>query len=51
MVYDFIGWTRDDKGRLQDIHFKRVCNTITSFCGGGAFGGNTAPHVRIEYEL
>lgn len=37
MIYKFVGWTRShyDKGDVSKYHFKDICNTITSFCGGG----------------
>lgn len=58
-VQHFIGWTRSGSGRGDVIryHLKPLCNTITSFCGGGigkdATTGmyNTTPYVLTEYEL
>lgn len=40
-VQHFIGWTRSGSGRGDVIryHLKPLCNTITSFCGGGHWKG------------
>lgn len=45
MICNFVGWTRDDKGKVLNWHFKDICNTITSTAGGN---GNTSPSVCIS---
>jgi hypothetical protein len=58
LKYKFIGWTRhgNGKGDVSKYHLKEVCNSITSFAGGGSFKDSitgmarTAPHILIEYE-
>lgn len=49
-----MGWSRDAKGRLRDRHIVKICNTLTSMCGGGRTGedglGNTTPYVIEVYE-
>lgn len=55
----FIEWTRSSSGRgyISRYHLKRVCNTITTFCGGGISKDketgmyNTTPYILIEYYL
>lgn len=55
----FIGWTRsgEKRGTVLRYHLKQVCNTITSFSGGGICKDkntdmyNTTPYILIEYEL
>lgn len=57
--YHCIGWTRSgkNKGMVLRYHLKKVCNTITSFAGGGICKDhrtgmyNTTPYVLIEYDL
>jgi hypothetical protein len=59
MIYKAIGWTRSASGRgdVTRYHLKNVCNTITSFSGGGigkdSITGmyNTTPYVLVEHEL
>ena len=45
MICKFVGWTRDDKGKVLNWHFKDICNTITPSAGGN---GNTSPSVCIS---
>lgn len=45
MICKFVGWTRDDKGKVLNWHFKDICNTITSKVGRN---GNTYPSVCIS---
>lgn len=45
MICNFVGWTRDDKGKVLNRHFKDICNTITSKAGRN---GNTSPFVCIS---
>ena len=53
----FIGWSRQQDGNdVKRYLLKTVCNTITSFSGGGigkdSVTGmyNTTPYVLIEYD-
>lgn len=54
--YHFIGWSRGRSGNIVRYLLKDVCNTITSFCGGGIYKDketdmyNTTPYILIEYE-
>lgn len=43
----FIGWTRsgEKRGTVLRYHFKHICNTITSFSGGGYMQGQEYGHV------
>ena len=56
MIYKIIGWSRDAVGNVVKYHLKDICNTLTSFLGGGKFKdsktdlGNTTPYILIEYE-
>lgn len=45
MICKFVGWTRDDNGKILNWHFKDICNTITSAAGGN---GNTSLSVCIS---
>jgi hypothetical protein len=57
ITYNFIGWIRDTKGLVLRYNLKQICNTITSFSGGGIGKDsdtgmyNTTPYVLIEYEF
>ena len=55
--FRFIGWSRQQDGNdVRHYLLKTVCNTITSFCGGGICKDsttgmyNTTPYVLIEYD-
>lgn len=45
--YHSIGWTRSgkNKGMVIRYHLKKVCNTITSFSGGGHLQGPSDGNV------
>ena len=45
--YHCIGWTRSgkNKGLVMRYHLKKVCNTITSFAGGGHLQGRADRNV------
>ena len=33
--YKIVSWSRDKKGKIVNWNFKDICNTITTFSGGG----------------
>lgn len=45
MICKFVGWTRNNKGKVLNRHFSDICNTITSKAGRN---GNTSPFVCIS---
>lgn len=51
---DYIGWVRDEKGKVLSRPVKKITNAITTMCGGGHTGedglGNTTPYIVYTYE-
>lgn len=50
----YIGWVRDEKGKVISRPKRTICNAITSLTGGGHVGedglGNTTPHIVYEHS-
>ena len=51
---NYLGWVRDEKGRVLSRPVKQIANAVTSFCGGGYAGedglANTSPHVLAVWS-
>lgn len=51
----YIGWLRDEKGRIKERPRKQIANTLTSKAERGITDprdglGNTTPHIVYEFE-
>ena len=50
----YIGWVRDEKGKVLSRPIKHLANAVTTMVGGGHTGedglGNTTPYVLCEYK-
>ena len=51
----YIGWVRDDKGRIKERPRKQIAHAVTSMVGRGIADprdglGNTTPHIVYEFE-
>ena len=51
-----ISWSRDSKGKVQGHTFRDICNTITTFAGGGICNddsgmSNTTPYVLEVWQI
>ena len=51
----YIGWLRDDKGRIKERPRKQIANALTSMTARGIADprdglGNTTPHIVYEFE-
>ena len=51
----YIGWVRDDKGRINERPRKQIAHAVTSKVWHGISDprdglGNTTPHIVYEYD-
>ena len=51
----YIGWVRDDKGRIKKRPRKQIANAVTTMVERGIADprdglGNTTPHIVYEFE-
>ena len=51
----YIGWVRDDKGRINERPRKQIANAVTTMVGRGIADprdglGNTTPHIVYKFE-
>lgn len=50
----YIGWSRDNKGKVRNRPRKDIANAVTKFSGDSYTDqdglGNTSPYVIYEYD-
>lgn len=52
---DYIGWVRDERGKIVGRPVRHIANAVTSFVGGGISDekdglSNTSPHIVYTFE-